>query len=784
MLPGVIRLVLFLSRRSPADATPRPALRPVPLLPKCFQRAASHARRRLAPATVAALAIAGLLYVGLSAGTASAQPIFEGEDGYRLWLKYDEIDSKPLRKSYRKQLTAWRVAGRSPTGEVIRSELKHALKGLLSGVPEARRGVRPGLLLVGTPTTSPVIRRAGLAGPLKKLGNEGYLIRSARFGRSDVTLIAANTDIGALYGTFAFLRLLQTHAPIGDLDLLSAPKVQRRLLNHWDNLDRHIERGYAGASLWDWHKLPDYKYQRYYDYARASASLGLNGAVLTNVNANALAITPPYLEKVKALADLLRPYGIRVYLTIKFSSPQSIGGLSTSDPNHPAVRKWWFSKAAEIYRYIPDFGGFLVKANSEGQPGPGDFGRSHAEGANLLADALRPHGGIVMWRAFVYASEKNEERSKQAYSEFKPLDGQFRNNVLVQSKNGPIDFQPREPFSPLFGATPKTPLMLELMVTQEYMGMSTHFVYQGTLFEEVLTSETYAKGEGSTVAKVVDGSLFGHPISGIAGVANTGTDRNWTGHILLQSNWYAFGRMAWNHELGAKRIAEEWVRMTLSNDAHVVKEVTEMMLASREAAVDYRTPLGLHHLMGTAHHYGPGPWVSDLGRDDWNPTYYHRASASGIGIDRSPSGENAVEQYSSPLRERLAKPETTPEELLLWFHHLPWGYRVRSSGRPLWDELVHRYYRGAEAVKQMARRWDGLEAKLDPLQFRQVQMAFAIQAKEAEWWRDACVLYFQKHSKRPIPKGLKKPNGTLEQYMKLQFPYAPGQGGINWREAK
>lgn len=706
---------------------------------------------------------------------AQAQKIFEGEDGYRLWLKYDLISNDKLVKHYRKQLASLFVTGNSATSAIILEELSHGIKGLLGEALRSTSTATEYMLLVGTPTSSPLIHDAKLA-ELENLGDEGYVIKTLKIAGKPATVIAANTDIGALYGSYHFLRLLQTQQSLKQLNISETPKIKIRTLNHWDNLNRHVERGYAGSSIWDWHKLPEYKYQRYYDYARANASVGINGTVLNNVNANALILTPFYIEKVSALADIFRPYGIKVYLSVKFSSPQLIGGMETSDPLKPEVQAWWQNKVAEIYKKIPDFGGFLVKANSEGQPGPGDFGRSHAEGANMLAEALEPFGGVVMWRAFVYANEKNEERSKQAYSEFKPLDGKFRSNVLVQVKNGPIDFQPREPFSPLFGATPKTPMMMEFQITMEYLGFSTHFVYLGPLYKEALEADTYAKGEGSSVAKVVDGSLFDNPISGIAGVANIGTDRNWTGHIILQANWYVFGRLAWNHELSAQQIADEWIRMTLSNDNTVVAPIKNMMMTSRETTVNYMTPLGLHHIMGVGHHYGPGPWVKDLGRDDWTSVYYHRADEDGIGFDRSPSGVNSVEQYYSPLREQLSKPETTPEKYLLWFHHLPWDYTIKSSGRTLWNELVHRYYEGATAVSGMRQTWNGLQRKLDPLQFTQVQMALEIQEKEAYWWRDACVQYFQSFSKRPLPDGLQHPQKTLEEYKAMKFPYAPGQG--------
>lgn len=716
-----------------------------------------------------------LVLMGFCTSGALAEKLYEGEDGYRLWLKYSAINDKKAVSTYHNKLSSILVSGNSATANIIRGELNYALSGLLGETPTFTTTLKKNQLIIGTPSNSPWIKNAGLA-ELNTLGNEGYLIKSLQLDGKSVTVIAANSDVGALYGTFHLLRHIQTQQPLTDLAIVESPKIQLRVLNHWDDLDRHVERGFAGQSIWDWHKLPDYKYQRYYDYARANASIGINGTVLNNVNANALLLSPHYLEKVEALAAIFRPYGIKVYLSIKFSSPQLIGGLATSDPLNPDVQQWWKNKTAEIYQRIPDFGGFLVKANSEGQPGPGDFGRSHAEGANMLADALAPHGGVVMWRAFVYANEKNEERSKQAYSEFKPLDGKFRKNVMVQVKNGPIDFQPREPFSPLFGTTPKTPLVMEFQITMEYLGFSTHLVYLGTMYEEALQSDTYAKGPGSTVAKVIDGSLFNQSISGIAGVANIGSDRNWTGHIMLQSNWYVFGRMAWNHELSAQSIAEEWIRMTLSNDIAVVEPVKQMMMASRENTVNYMTPLGLHHIMGVGHHYGPGPWVKDLGRDDWTSVYYHRADKKGIGFDRSPSGVNAVEQYFSPLKEQLAKPETTPEKYLLWFHHLPWDYTIKSSGRTLWNELVYRYYTGAQAVRDMAKQWQALESKLDPLQYYQVKMALQIQEKEALLWRDACVSYFQTFSKRPLPEGFEKPEKSLKEYMEMEFPYAPGQG--------
>jgi alpha-glucuronidase len=696
------------------------------------------------------------------------------DDGYRLWQRYELIKDAARLKSYRKQLAQVVIPGQSPTLAVVRKELKLALPQLLGRpVPESGTATAKGALVVATPQQSPLVQGLHLQSELAGLGPEGFLIRTASLKGKPATIIAANTDIGLLYGTFHLLRLLQTHQNTDQVAVQSAPKVQHRILNHWDNLDRTVERGYAGFSLWDWHKLPDYIDQRYLDYARANASLGINGTVLTNVNANALVLTPPYLEKVKALADAFRPYGLKVYLTARFSAPIEIGGLKTADPLNPQVKTWWKNKATEIYRYIPDFGGFLVKANSEGQPGPQNYGRSHADGANMLADAVAPQGGIVMWRAFVYDDKVPDDRVKQAYNEFKPLEGQFRKNVLVQVKNGPLDFQPREPFHPLFGAMPRTPLMMEFQITQEYLGQATHLLYQAPLFKETLEADTHAQGPGSTVARVVDGSLHHYPITGMAGVANIGNDRNWTGHLFGQANWYSFGRLAWDHSLSPAAIAEEWLRMTFTNEPQFIVPVKEMMLASREHLVNYMTPLGLHHIMGWSHHYGPGPWVKDKHRADWTAVYYHRASASGIGFDRTAKGSNAVGQYFPAVAQKFGNRQSCPEEYLLWFHRVGWDYKV-SSGRSLWEELCQRYYAGAAAVGQMRQTWNSLQPYVDAERFAHVQALLRIQEKEAEWWRNACVLYFQTFSKKPLPAGLEKPDQTLDYYMKLNPKFVPG----------
>ncbi len=693
------------------------------------------------------------------------------EDGYDLWLRYHPVEKEWLGR-YRADATTLVTAGSSPTIRAARDELARGLQGLLGRAVKVDDTIRSnGAILFGTSANSRTI--AGLNLPLAKLGAEGYVIRSATARGRKLTVIAANSDIGVLYGAFHFLRLIQTRQPIDHLNVTSAPRIQRRILDHWDNLDRTVERGYAGFSIWDWQKLPDYLDPRYTDYARAEASIGINGVVLNNVGAQAAMLTPLYLKKAAALADVFRPYGIKIYFSVRWSAPIELDGLKNADPLDPAVIAWWKAKADEIYGAIPDFGGFLVKANSEGQPGPQDYGRTHADGANMLAKPLASHGGIVMWRAFVYSQNNPEDRVKQAYDEFVPLDGKFDDNVIVQVKNGPLDFQPREPFSPLFGATPKTNLALEVQLTKEYLGFATHLAYLGTMWQEVLESDTYARGPGSTVAKVIDGSLFGSKLTAMAGVGNVGTDRNWTGSEFNQANWYAFGRLAWNPNLSARAIAEEWVRMTFTEDKAFVAPVVDMMMTSRETVVDYMTPLGLAHLMGTTHHYGPAPWVDNAGRPDWNPVYYHRADAEGIGVDRTPAGSNAVAQYAPPLAARFTDLDKTPDKYLLWFHHVPWDHKMKS-GRTLWDELVLHYTHGVEDVARMRTAWAKLRPYVDPERYEETAAYLAIQEKEAKWWRDACIAYFQTFSNRPLPPGMAPPEHPLAYYRSLTFPYAPG----------
>jgi alpha-glucuronidase len=702
-------------------------------------------------------------------------PDARADDGYRLWLRYDRITDAEALSDYRAALRAMHVAGPSATLSAAKRELTRGLEGLLDTTVTTAGASAPGTVVVGTPDDSPRIAALGLEAALRTVGPEGFVLRTVPVEGGTQTVIAANEDVGALYGVFHLLRRLQTHRSVANLDVVEAPEVEHRVLNHWDNLDRTVERGYAGFSIWDWWRLPEYKKPRYTDYARANASLGINGTVLTNVNADATVLTPRYLEKVAALAEVFRPYGIQVYLTARFSAPTEIGGLDTADPLDPEVREWWVDKVDQIYERIPDFGGFLVKADSEGQPGPHDYDRTHAEGANMLARALAPHDGTLMWRAFVYSNETPEDRAKQAYTEFTPLDGEFRDNVLLQVKNGPIDFQPREPFHPLFGAMPETPLMMEFQITKEYLGFATHLVYMGPYYEEALRADTYAKGEGSTVADVVNGSLHEYEHTGMAGVSNIGTSRDWTGSHFNQANWYVFGKLAWDPGADTEAIAREWIRRTYTNDSAFVAPVTDMMMASREAAVNYMTPLGLHHQMGAGHHYGPAPWVDveDVGRRDWTSVYYHRADSTGIGFDRSASGTNAVAQYHSPVEERFNDREEISDKYLLWFHHVPWDYEM-DSGRTLWTELVHRYNAGVDTVRWMQDQWAELDGMIDEERYDQTETFLEIQRQEAVWWRDASLQYFQTFSERPIPDRYEQPAHSLEYYRSLTFPNAPG----------
>lgn len=649
------------------------------------------------------------------------------EDGSRLWLRYPEIKQKE------KSILS---SHSSPTINIALDELSNHWQ---------RQTVE-----------------LQLNKKLKHL-KDGYSIKS----NNQKIIISAGSDVGLLYGSYCLLRLQQTGADLTTLDIEELPSYDIRILNHWDNLDGTIERGYAGYSLWKWDELPNTLSPRYKEYARANASIGINGTVLNNVNASPNILKKDYLEKVKALADIFRPYGLKVYLSVNFSSPKVLEGLSDSDPLNPEVQKWWKAKVKEIYSLIPDFGGFLVKANSEGQPGPQDYGRTHADGANMLADVLKPYKGIVMWRAFVY-NPSMEDRAKQAYQEFVPLDGQFRDNVIIQIKNGPIDFQPREPFNPLFGALRKTPAMVEFQITQEYLGFSNHLAYLATMFKETLDSDTYSDGKGSTVAKITDGTLRPAKTTAISAVVNIGEDTNWCGHHFAQANWYAFGRLAWNHQLSSNQIADEWIRMTFSDNNEFVEPVKNMMLSSRETIVDYMMPLGLHHIFAEDHHYGPEPWLSQAAREDWTSVYYHKADTIGLGFNRTTTGSDAVSHYFPPLNNIYNDISTCPENLLLWFHHVPWNYKM-NDGKTMWDALCYKYDSGVQQVREYQKVWDRMEQYVDSRRFEEVQSKLKIQARDAVWWRDACLLYFQTFSKKPVPYDLERPIYELDDLMKIKL---------------
>jgi alpha-glucuronidase len=642
-----------------------------------------------------------------------------GEDGSRLWLRLDDVQTKA-------DITG--VKG------IAMTELQTYWQG------------------------GPVVlkRQKGIA-------KDGYTIKS----QDDKTVITATSDAGLLYGAYHLLRLQQTGERCSGLDIKEEPFYDLRILNHWDNPNGTVERGFAGHSIFV-NPTPE----RMKMYGRANASVGINGTVLNNVNAKPEALSTESLKNAKAIADQLRPYGIRVYLSINFASPIKVGGLETADPLNADVIKWWKNKVNEIYKLIPDFGGFLVKANSEGEPGPQDFGRTHADGANMLAGVLKPHKGIVMWRAFVYAPQ-SPDRANQAYLEFMPLDGQFADNVIIQIKNGPVDFQPREPYSPLFTAMQKTQMMVEFQITQEYLGAANHLVYLAPMWQEFFSF-------------VKPGSL-----KAMAGVANIGDDTNWCGHHFAQANWYAFGRLAWNPSLKSETIADEWLQQTfapllsfksLTNAINLSSAkypaeygypwgiLIDMMMCSREACVNYMMPLGLHHIFAGTHHYGPEPWYAPRGvRADWTPPYYHKADSIGLGFDRTLAGSANVKQYPEELCNQYNDIKTCPENLLTWFHHVPWDHKMKN-GRTFWDELCHKYNDGVHEARRFLTIWDAMQPYVDSQRFEEVQHKLRIQARDAEWWRDACLLYFQTFSKRPIPSDMEHPVHNLDEMMKFRIP--------------
>ena len=613
------------------------------------------------------------LFVACLALTASA------EDGHQLWLRYQPVNKAKVT-----------TPKQTPVINVARQELETYFQG------------------------ESVTLKLDTSLP----DNDGFTI-DVKDGKTTIT---ARQESGLLYGAYDLLRR-QTITGLAPITVHSAPAFNLRLLNHWDNPDGSIERGYAGESIFEWFKLDE---QMIREYARANASIGINGSVLNNVNASPKMLTTEYLKEVKKIADILRPYNIKVYLSINFASPMALKETKTADPLDKSVVKWWQKKAKEIYKLVPDFGGFLVKANSEGQPGPGDYHRTHAEGANMLADALKPYKGIVMWRCFVYgANHKGEDRVKQAVSEFKPLDGQFRDNVILQTKNGPLDFQPREPYSPVFDQIKQTPNMVELQITQEYLGQSRHLVYLAPMWKEFFS---FVKPSS---------------LKGIAGVANIGKDRNWCGHHFSQANWYAYGRLAWEPSLSSKDIADEWLQLTFTKVPGFVEAMSKIMLDSREACVNYMMPLGLHHIFKFDHHYGPEPdgFIARYPLE-WCPVYYHKANKDSVGFDRSGTGTNATSQYRSEIATMYDNINTCPENLLLWFHRLPWNYRMKD-GSTLWESLQYHYNEGVCWTEHAHNIWHNkMRHYIDEQRWREVDDRMEHQVENARQWRDVCLKYF------------------------------------------
>ncbi|EJN57744.1 alpha-glucuronidase family glycosyl hydrolase [Halogranum rubrum] len=676
------------------------------------------------------------------------------------WLRYERVPDDRL-DAYRRRCRHAYVAEEAPELSAVRDELRRALPALLGTDPHLWQHpptTAEGFLAVGTPDDMAMIAESVPTDVVDDLADGGYLLKSVTWNGQDCLVVTASTDRGLVYGTFHLLRLLNTHDPIADLDVREEPAYENRLLDQWDTpFHRSVERGYGGESIFDWERLPDLR-PRYEDYARLLASVGVNGVVFNNVNttkparpsANAAfdafegwqLLESRRLEAFTSLASVFRRYGIRPYLSVNFAAPMLVGDLDTADPLDEEVRAWWRAKADEIYELVPDFGGFLVKADSEGQPGPYDYGRDHVDGANALARVLEPHGGRVWWRAFVYGT--HEDRAVQAYDTFEPLDGDFADNVTVQVKNGPIDFQPREPVSTLFGAMPETDLGLELQITGEYTGQGVHATYHLPMWKEILDFDTHADGPGSPV-----GSLFRDDGEGIVGVGSVGEDHSWTGHYLAQANLYAFGRMAWDPEASAESVTEEWVHQTFGADEQVGDTVTRILHDSWEACIDYETGgLGLMHMMHNGeeyleNHYDPAP-------EEWPG--YHGATEEGIGVNRTSTGSGYAGQYRDPVAQRYESVADCPEDLLLFFHHLPWTHEL-DDGTTVVQRLYDNCFAGVEETKRLRAEWQSLDGKVDERRFRHVAERFDEQVAQAERWRDVLTDYFYNHSGVPDEQG-------------------------------
>lgn len=702
----------------------------------------SGIRRRSILAAAALGSTVGPLALSLPASaepgrtTASPAHALPAEDGYDLWLRYRKVEDAGELARYRAALGSlvWQGGGSLQRSGV--DELARGLTGLL-GTRVAPRAQAPSgaALVVGTPSSSALIRELVPADDVAALGDDGYVIRHVTDRGRSFTVVAAHADRGVLYGAFHLLRLVQTRRPLEHVDVTERPAAALRVADHWDNKDGSIERGYAGTSFFDWERLPRLD-DRYTDYARALASLGINGAVINNVNTPADYLAEPFLTKLTALAGVLRRYGVALYVTANFAAPIDLGGLATADPFDAGVQSWWKKKAEEIHGKIPDFGGFLVKANSEGRPGPLDYGRTHADGANLLAGALKPYGGIVMWRSFVHDGDAAWDR--QAYQDFTPLDGKFADNVVVQIKNGPIDFQVREPAHPLFGSLPHTNSMIELQVTQEYTGHATHLCYLVPQWKEVLDFDTLKAGEGSTVARVVTGRVHSYTHSGFAGVMNFGDARNWTGSHLAAANTHGYGRLAWNPDLSAADLAEEWTRMTFGNDDHVVGTVSALLLGSWHTYEDYTSPLGTGYIThppdgSVTGHFDPSPTTT---------TQFHKSDRQGIGYDRTAAtGDGYTELYAPAIRDAYESLADCPEELLLFLHHVPYTHRL-DNGKTVIQHIYDTHFDGAARVTEMRADWDGLRRRVDQRRLGEVSKQFDAQIDRAAEWRDTLVAYW------------------------------------------
>ena len=644
----------------------------------------------------------------------------KAEDGHRLWLRMTGNENAIKIHNDTKGQNPLDVADETKTLRIALSELQFYIRENVS-------------IHVEVDANAPK--------------NDGFSITR----KGDEIFIKSASSVGVLYGAFALIRLQETgKMPKKGSTIVEVPSSPLRLLNHWDNLNGTIERGFAGRSIF-WSNEGDIINQNaalISEYGRANASIGINGTVLNNVNASPQMLTSERIGQTKRVAQILAPYGIKVYLSVNFASPKALGDVSTADPLDPDVIKWWQNKVKEIYDAIPNFGGFLVKANSEGEPGPQDFGRTHVDGANMLADALKPYGGIVMWRAFVYAAN-SPDRANQAYDEFMPFDGQFRDNVILQVKNGPVDFQPREPVHPLFYSLKHTKVMPEFQITHEYLGESIHSVFLAPMWKEL-----------TDVFKMTEG---------VAGVSNIGNSVNWCGSDMAQANWYAFGRLAWNQNLTSKEIADEWLKQTFTTDKKFVTPMTKVMLESHEACVNYMMPMGIHHIFAGGHHYGPEPWYAPRGvRADWTPPYYHKAAADGMGFDRTRNGSNNVSLYPEPLASTFNDVNKCPEKYLLWFHHVGWTQKL-PCGETLWNRLCHKYDEGVRAAESFNATWAKMAQFIDKERFEKLHILYDRQAKDAWWWRDACLLYFQTFSNLPFPKDCPPARHDLQTLMRYHL---------------